>query len=734
MNLKILTWNSHPINDDNDYVAKIPIESKATLSLQPVSADRAENYPALSGGVLTAPSFSFQITIKHDDPASIDALREQLKGWFSPLDFQFHNLIAEDLADTNKKQYQLTGLCAKFNADTGAGAGEVTFLVTIATTEGTWKAVTADTDTWNITASGQQRTLTALGNTFSLPKIAIKPTTARTGQFQYNRWVQFYNPIATPLTNYSVDLTNGGLNTSALVNFTGVSNQINQVGGITAVATTIPIDTAVGGGLPTVGMGYVGTEQISWTGNTGTSLTGVTRGIGGTIAAIHADNAVIALSKMLADGSDIAVQFDGQLINRWITGANGASTKIWVAQNWQRGQSATLRTALPNNGTAVTVVFGLDATSYNCLVALKTARNSVFVIGTEAFTFSPGNVDLVNRQITSCSRAQKDTSFAAHSAAAAINWIEHDIRVCYGNSAGSPLVVDDTQKPLLDLTNSTNTSWVQTQFFDTGSTRPAQWVGQVISSVGKQSSIYTADQDTFANPATELGSRLLNYQIASIWKAETGVVAWTFYHPAGITTVSMSGKKFLLTGTTWPTIAGLQKSSNGGNTWLTVWTEAIPALNTWTAFAHAAQSLSGTYNNIRIALADTIGANPSGTNANEADIQGDTVTLTLDSSKTPSVTLGGENNIYYLNAKITNTTTGDYIIITYTMALNRTITIDCEKKTVTYDDGSNAISALQISSTRNNWLALQSGDNILQYDDTGIANVQVVTTWQDKNL
>jgi phage-related protein len=68
------------------------------------------------------------------------------------------------------------------------------------------------------------------------------------------------------------------------------------------------------------------------------------------------------------------------------------------------------------------------------------------------------------------------------------------------------------------------------------------------------------------------------------------------------------------------------------------------------------------------------------------------------------------------------------------MALNRTLTIDCLNKTVTYDDGSNAIAALQISTTRNNWLSLQPGNNVLQIDDTGIANISIVTTWNDRNL
>lgn len=194
----------------------------------------------------------------------------------------------------------------------------------------------------------------------------------------------------------------------------------------------------------------------------------------------------------------------------------------------------------------------------------------------------------------------------------------------------------------------------------------------------------------------------------------------------------MLGSKYLLSliGTAWPAVAGLQKSING-SLWGTVWTEAIPTLAaTWQSFAHAAQTLSGTYQNIRVALLGTIAAQAN----NDAAIQCDTVTLTLDSAKTPSVSLNTENNIYYLALTLTNTTTGDYAIITFTMSLNRTLTIDTNAKTVTYDDGTNAIAGLVLSSVRNDWLPLQPGANLLQVDDVGMANTTIVTTYTRRNM
>lgn len=686
--------------------------------------------------MLPAHSFTFQITIKPDDLKVQDDLRERLKGIFNISDAQPHALIAEDRNDANKKQYQLIGMPSRLIADTSQGAGYVTFLVTIAVMEPVWQAVTPSTSNWAITATGQTKIINTPGNVLARPILAITPTTPRTaGQFAYRRFTSWFNRAGVPMSNYPIAMT---VSTTALVNNTAVSNQINQGGGITAVTLSIPIDTPVGGGLPTGGgMCYVDTEQMIYSGIAANVMTVTTRGAGGTTAATHADNAVISQSKMLANGTDLAVQIDGALTNVWIDSPNTATTKIWFNSSWQIGQAGTLLVALPNNSTTVTVFFTKNTTNLNMLKALKQARNSVFIIGAEVFTFLPGNVNLVTYSIASCLRGQKGLNFSSHAIGDAITWLEHDIWLLYGNTAGSPLVTDDSQKPLLDLTNSTNTSWVQTQFYDTSSVRPAAWTPTVLSSTGKQSSIFYGNQKAAANPATELGLDLLNYQIANIWKAETASLVWSMYHPAGITTVSMAGSKYVFSLGTFPAVAGLQKSLNGV-TWLTVWNEAIPgAANTWTAFTHNTVALSATYRNIRLALIGTISALPN----NEAAIQGDTVTLALDNTKTPGGGVGSEQSPYYLNATITNTLTGDYITLSYAMDINKTLTIDTVAKTVTYFDNSNAISALTLSSTRNDWLPLSPNngesigvDNTLKYDDTGVANVSIVVTWSDRNL
>lgn len=768
MNFQILSWNGNTniAYNGSDYVAQIPDGPMANLHNQAAYVDRTENYPYLSTMVLPAHSFQIRVTLPAGSASSISARRETLKGIFNPTDFTPHKLIAQDSENSNKQWY-LTGVVADFVYDptTGtsrqSGLSPVSYLITLALSDPIWRSVTVNSNTTSITATGQQWTITPAGNIQALPKFTITPTSIRTNQWLYSRWVSVYNNAKTgqngisngynpaPLTNYPVELT-GGLNTTTLVNDTTVSNQINQGGGIGAGDTTIPINTAVGGGLPNSGMGYVGTEQISWTSNTGgTSLTGVTRGIGGTTAATHANGAVIARSKMLANGNDILVLVDGTQANFWVTGANTSSTKIWTNLNLAPNAASladqrvvpTLRTALPNNGTTVTVQFNkANYGSLQALKALKAAANPVFLIGSEAFTYSQINVDLVNYQITSCSRAQKTTSFAAHSAGATIIPLDHDIWVLYGNAGASAPFVDDSQKPLLNLSSSTNTSWVFSNFFDSSNpAKPGTWAGVVQASIGQQSQIYTGNQQAFADPATEMGCRLMDFQQANTWKSETATILWSFTNQCGIQTVSAAGSKYAFATSSWPAVAGLQKFGYAGgvivNGWITVWTEAVPGVaQTWTAFTRNGQSLGGTFTKIRFALIGTISASAN----QESDIQFDTLTLALNSSNTPTTSLGTEQSStnYYMSATILNTsiTPNESLILSISMPLNTALTIDTAAKTATLADGTNVIAGVTLSSVRSEWLRLPVGANVLEYDDSGTGNVTVQTQWNDRSL
>lgn len=154
---------------------------------------------------------------------------------------------------------------------------------------------------------------------------------------------------------------------------TDISNQINLGGGITATAVTIPVDTAVGGGLPaTGGIAYIidgvnGDEQIYYTANSAGNLTGVVRGIGGTTGVIHPDNAVIRHSTTLKNGDDVRVTLDDvPNVNRWLAGNgpsadnywNGTACDVVIVASFKRGIILTATGAatasVPATGGSIT--------------------------------------------------------------------------------------------------------------------------------------------------------------------------------------------------------------------------------------------------------------------------------------------------------------------------------------------------------------------------------------------
>jgi hypothetical protein len=96
------------------------------------------------------------------------------------------------------------------------------------------------------------------------------------------------------------------------------------------------------------------------------------------------------------------------------------------------------------------------------------------------------------------------------------------------------------------------------------------------------------------------------------------------------------------------------------------------------------------------------------------------------------VSIGSEAANYYLDCKITNVTTGEYLWVKWPMTLNYYVTVDCDQRRVTYSDGSRIQGAVTLGSDRVDWLNLAYGTNQLKFEDTGTQSVDVVVTWYDK--
>lgn len=209
MQLRILTWNGHNIQDTT-YKTSVPPGQLSNLQKNGVSVPRTFDWPALATSIIdNEQTFTFNIQVISGE---FSEMREQLKGWFSIVDYNRHYLVAEDTYDSNRQWY-LVGIPIQF-VELKVGWYAVTLQVEMKA----WRMVEAIEETpISLTASGQYFELTNLGNVPCKPLIAITPTTPRVaGGYLYSVWVPIYSQISRAFQK-PFDLTNGGFDTATLV-------------------------------------------------------------------------------------------------------------------------------------------------------------------------------------------------------------------------------------------------------------------------------------------------------------------------------------------------------------------------------------------------------------------------------------------------------------------------------------------------------------------------------------
>jgi len=439
---------------------------------------------------------------------------------------------------------------------------------------------------------------------------------------------------------------------------------------------------------------------------------------------------LVTAGKMQADGDDLRVYIDGAEVERWLSDINDTDTGVWVNLNLHPKCELTLSGAIASSGAITEIPFKVTKANKTALGALKSS--GMLMIGSEIFTYTAKDVKKL--KVTGVTRAMKNTSMAAHADGDTVRWIEHEIWIFYGNSSLAAPEQTDDKKPIFDLSASTNISWVYATFADLAGLRTGSWKGSVVKSantrdLAHKSKTYTGSHGVDADPATELGCALMAWLYGSAWKSETGTIEWRIYSPAGFTTVSLSGYKYR-SSANWPALATVQRS-NDGYTWGNAWaTEASPsAAATWEALSdHSAVSLGATYNHLRVVFSGSLGASAN----NAAYFEGTDVTLVPDSNFIPVQSMSSEISNYHLQAKITNNDTGEYIQLAYGMDLNTDLTVNCDEKTVTFEDGSKPLAALTLSSVRGEWLDLDPGTPELQFDDAGTAGVTIEVYWRNR--
>ncbi len=748
--LKIVKmFNVHDVNDGTNYRAGI-VNSNALPAAKPVFIEH-QWADAVDSGAWSVEVSNIALYIRIVNKANFNSLTSQLKNWFK------RGTRGDLVVTFTDEGIDYLKNCRVLNLvpDPDYEGAWIALLQTGATA---WRAVNANTYAWNLSGTGGLHTeiLPAADDETRLSMEFNAGLLPAVG-YLYQRLYRLVPPggITLGVRPWCVDI-----DTAGLIADNANKCQINQVGGIGAGDVTIPYDT-VTGSIPSIGVGYVDLEQIAWTGKTGTisgNLTGVTRGLHGTTAAAHADNAEIKLSHMQADCQDLRVFLGDIETRRWIISPNSASTKLWFNVDLKTGFRLTLGSAIAGAGNITVLQFKVDATHQQIINVMPV--EGILYHGTEWISYR--GKDATNCRLLNPTRGILSTTLQAHNVGDAFDFIPTAIKIVYGNSAvGDPANDDvyyDETKPLFDLTNSTNAQWVwnvTSLFFDPlGPNRPGAWQVEVIR-LGNISATYEKSQMVDGgDPA--LGCKVGSFLRGATWAAENATIAWKFNSPIGIQQISATGKKYRNT-SVFPTAAALQYQAVVAQTitssyvvkkkkrsttvyttttvystqWLSAWNEASPSvISTWEAWTHNTVSIPDTTTWVRFALGGAIAAMANAIAAFEAL----TVTVVFKTASVPSGSLLGETSNYHLDMQLTNNANGNSLKLNFPMQINIPFVVDGEDFTVQYE-GVNAHNAMTLDDeSRDVFVRLGAGANELEAVGADLGNVAVTLSYYRRRL
>lgn len=334
------------------------------------------------------------------------------------------------------------------------------FQVPIRVADPHWEEDTQATITQsNMSGSGPTFNVTNAGTRRASPQATITPTSVKTDcidDWKYALRGQIVNSSSRAFVDRPVYLfdqlgAQARIDTRTLIQDTTVSNLLNNTSGISAFATTIPIDTPVGGGLPARGGAWIGSEQIYYTGNTGTQLTGVVRGVGGSTQAAHPDNSVISKSEALFNGDDVAVWLNGQQVDRYLVNWNTASSDVVVNATLPPSRIAMSVTnqVFSAGMTTLLVTSGIDLLDGSGFLLLSSAG------GMEVVYYSAK----AGRSLTGMARGLWGTSAVNHGPPITVYADPLQFVVGVGKLSATNPSPDATRRPCIQLPGSSNQAW-----------------------------------------------------------------------------------------------------------------------------------------------------------------------------------------------------------------------------------------------------------------------------------
>lgn len=450
---------------------------------------------------------------------------------------------------------------------------------------------------------------------------------------------------------------------------------------------------------------------------------------------------LVTAGDMLANGDDVRVLVNGVEVPRWFGGGgmDSATTAIYIRLVWKAGAGTalTLKRALSGVTTPTYIEFKVTAAAKAVLATFPSA--SVFRVQDEEISYR--NLDPVKCRAEIVQREVRGTSIAAHIVGTVTHWVEHDVRIIYGNPAAAAPVYDERFKPLWNLTTSTNSVRNYddtTGFADTDGLRAGAFKRIAIDDgKGNKSRVYSEEHAgrTVIDPAEVMGMEIASYQKQGKVYPDTAELAWVYEHPAIILSVESDGEKWkAFSNTIWPntpTLGAELQSSPDSVTWTREWNEAIPAsANTWTPITNNTNETlpSGT----RFIRYHFIGS-VNGVVSNFIRFEINEAIVTLTSANLIQVGFNAFEANYQLEIEIRNNRTNQSIFINYPAAEGEPISVDTENFEVRYK-GLNAIAGLSWDSIRTRWMSMPPGENELQFFSSFGTEMEIKTTTDNRAM
>lgn len=218
MSINVQSWDGHNINDGTNYITGFATQITGLPPAEVQRTPRTGRHPLVSAVIRPGMDLLLDTIIEGANAAK----REQLRQWFDYEDETPKALVIESDDGTTQQIYAVVE--AHYEAGDSAGIGNNFMTLLKVHDDPAWQKTTLTTPSaWNITSSGQMRTITNAGEKKVFPTYKITPTSAKTGTNPFKRFLAIHWR-GDAGNSYPTDVTNDGLDTRpAATNFDSVT-------------------------------------------------------------------------------------------------------------------------------------------------------------------------------------------------------------------------------------------------------------------------------------------------------------------------------------------------------------------------------------------------------------------------------------------------------------------------------------------------------------------------------